>query len=135
LTRFAYFFQFSFGNCFFSLTTFPRQIYRIVNKNIKPDGSVQGANGNSGYFQGPKFTAPIPEIKSFVRYQQNMRDYKTGTEIKTQKIFYTDSSFFSAFSFPFSSFGASAAKAAFRPITKLKAQIILNNFIRVRNLP
>src|SRR5437868_13058967 len=45
-------------------------IYRIVNKNIKPDGGVENINGSSGYFQGPKFTAGIPEIKSFVRYQQ-----------------------------------------------------------------
>ena len=76
------------------------QVYRIANKNIKPDGSVENINGYSGYFQGPKFTAGVPEIKSFIRFQQNNRDIKNGTEIKTQKIFYTDSSFFSAFSFP-----------------------------------
>ncbi|MES1217586.1 MAG: ABC transporter permease [Bacteroidota bacterium] len=76
------------------------QVYRVVNKNIKPDGSEQNANGYSGYFQGPKFAAGIPEIKAFVRYQQDMRDIKTGTEIKSQEIFYTDSSFFSAFDFP-----------------------------------
>jgi len=75
-------------------------VYRVVNKNIKPDGSVENINGFSGYFQGPKFTAGIPEIKSFIRYQQHMRDIKNGTEIKTQEVFYTDSSFFSAFTFP-----------------------------------
>lgn len=75
-------------------------IYRIDNKNIKPDGSVENSNGYSGYLQGPRFAADIPEIKYFVRYQQNYRDIKNGTEIKSQEVFYTDSSFFSAFSFP-----------------------------------
>ncbi|MBS1575080.1 MAG: ABC transporter permease, partial [Bacteroidetes bacterium] len=76
------------------------QVYRVVNKTIKPDGSVGSINGFSGYFQGPKFAANIPEIKSFVRYQQNNLDLKTGTEVKSQEVFYADSSFFSAFSFP-----------------------------------
>lgn len=76
------------------------QVYRVVNKNIKPDGSVENINGHSGYFQGPRFAAGIPEIKAFVRYQQNNLDLKTGNEIKSQEIFYTDSSFFSVFSFP-----------------------------------
>ena len=76
------------------------QIYRIVNKNIKPDGSVDGMGVSSGYFQGPKFAAGIPEIKNFVRYQDNIRDIKNGPEIKSQTVFYTDSSFFSAFTFP-----------------------------------
>ena len=75
-------------------------IYRIDNKSVKPDGTVENENGYSGYFQGPKFAAGVPEIKAFIRYQQNNLDMKTGTEIKTQEIFYTDSSFFSAFTFP-----------------------------------
>ena len=41
------------------------QVYRVANKNIKPDGSTQNINGFSGYFQGPKFAAGIPEIKHF----------------------------------------------------------------------
>lgn len=76
------------------------QIYRVVYKNIKPDSSVENLDGNSGYFQGPKFAAGIPEIKTFVRFQQNNQDLKRGTEVKSQEVFYTDSSFFSAFSFP-----------------------------------
>jgi len=75
-------------------------IYRIDSKNIKPDGSVENSSGYSGYFQGPRFAAAIPEIKYFVRYLQNNLNIKNGTEIKSQEIFYTDSSFFSAFSFP-----------------------------------
>ncbi len=76
------------------------QVYRVANKNIKPDGGEQNSNGYSGYFQGPKFAAGIPEIKTFIRYQQNNLDLKSGTEIKSQEVFYTDSSFFSAFTFP-----------------------------------
>ena len=76
------------------------QIYRIVNKNIKPDGSVENINGFSGFFQGPRFAAGVPEIKSFVRYAEDNVDIKTGEEVKTQEVFRTDSSFFLAFSFP-----------------------------------
>ncbi|WP_235920977.1 ABC transporter permease [Foetidibacter luteolus] len=75
-------------------------IYRVANKNIKPDGSTNGINGFSGYFQGPRFAAGIPEIQSFVRYRQNNLDMKEGTEIKSQEVFETDSSFFTSFSFP-----------------------------------
>lgn len=57
--------------------------------------------GFSGYFQGPKFTAAIPEIKAFVRYQGTQRDVKQGSEIKSQEMYYADTSFFSVFSFPF----------------------------------
>jgi putative ABC transport system permease protein len=75
-------------------------IYRIVNKNVKPDSSVENINGFSGYFQGPKFAAGVPEILHFVRYRENYRDLKTGTDIKSQQVFETDSVFFSAFDFP-----------------------------------
>lgn len=75
-------------------------VYRVVNKNIKPDGSVENINGFSGYFQGPKFAAGIPEIQHFVRYRENYKDLKTGTDIQSQVVFETDSAFFSVFSFP-----------------------------------
>ena len=75
-------------------------VYRVVNKNIKPDGSVENINGFSGYFQGPKFTAGIPEIEKFVRYRENYKDLKTESEIQSQVVFETDSVFFSVFSFP-----------------------------------
>src|SRR6202035_521303 len=73
------------------------QIYRIGMKRIKPDGSMDGQSGITGYFQGPRFTAGIPEIKAFVRLQGNQIDIKTGTEIKSQEIVYVDSNFFSVF--------------------------------------
>ncbi len=75
-------------------------IYRIANRVIKPDGSIQSPGAISGVFQGPKFAAGVPEIKSFVRFNSSMRDMKNGTEIKSQEVCYTDSSFFSVFSFP-----------------------------------
>ncbi len=75
-------------------------IYRISNKNIRPDGSVANINGFTGYFQGPKFASNIPEIRSYVRYQQSNWDMKNGTEVKSQEIFRTDSAFLTAFSFP-----------------------------------
>jgi len=75
-------------------------IYRIGMERIKPDGSLENKQGYTGYFQGPRFTAGVPEIKSFVRYQGNQKDIQTGTEIKSQEMYYVDSSFFSVFSFP-----------------------------------
>jgi putative ABC transport system permease protein len=75
-------------------------IYRICIERVKPDGSPDSKNGYTGYFQGPRFTAGIPEIKAFVRYQSNQRDIRTGSEIKPQEMFYADSNFFAVFSFP-----------------------------------
>ncbi|MEO5592626.1 MAG: ABC transporter permease [Chitinophagaceae bacterium] len=77
-----------------------RHIYRIGMERIKPDGSLESKQGYTGYFQGPRFTAGVPEIKAFVRYQGNQKDIRTGTEIKSQEMYYVDSSFFSVFSFP-----------------------------------
>jgi putative ABC transport system permease protein len=75
-------------------------IYRITSKRIKPDGSVGQMGGYTGYFPGPKFAAAIPEVKGFVRYQGGNLDVKQGTEIKSQDVFYADTSFFNVFSFP-----------------------------------
>jgi ABC-type antimicrobial peptide transport system permease subunit len=75
------------------------RIYRITSKSITPEG-VENLQGNTGHFQGPKFSAGVPEIRSFVRYQGDRRDMKHGTEIKSQEAFVADSSFFSVFSFP-----------------------------------
>jgi len=75
-------------------------IYRIGMKRVKPDGSVDGIGGFTGYLQGPKFAAGIPEIKSFVRFKQEQKDIKTGNEIKSQELFAVDSNFFSVFTFP-----------------------------------
>ena len=76
------------------------RLYRIVNKNINPDGSLKDMNGYSGFLQGPRFTAAIPEISQFVRYQQSHQDMREGSEIKSQQVFLADTSFFRLFSFP-----------------------------------
>lgn len=75
-------------------------IYRIGMERLKPDGSADGTNGITGYFQGPKFTANIPEIKAFVRLQSDRKDIKTGNEVKSQEVHLVDSNFLSVFSFP-----------------------------------
>ncbi|MDF2188108.1 ABC transporter permease [Paraflavitalea sp. CAU 1676] len=75
-------------------------IYRIGMKRIKPDGSVDGMGGYTGYFPGPRFKANIPEIRAFVRVQANERDVQTGQDMKSQGVHLVDSNFFSVFSFP-----------------------------------
>ena len=75
-------------------------IYRITMKRVKPDGSVDGMGGYSGYMPGPAFTAGIPEVKSFVRFQSDQKDIKMGNEIESQEMIAVDSNFFSTFSFP-----------------------------------
>lgn len=75
-------------------------IYRITSKQLSPDGSPDRNNPYTGIFQGPKFSAGVPEIQSFVRYQENRRDLKQGLEIVSQQVFQADTSFFSLLSFP-----------------------------------
>ncbi len=75
-------------------------IYRVSMQSVNPDGSPRNKGGWTGYFQGPRFTAGIPDLKTFVRTQSNQRDIKTGTEIKSQSVHIVDSSFFQVFSFP-----------------------------------
>lgn len=74
-------------------------IYRITSKSITPEG-VESLQGNTGHFQGPKFSAGVPEIRSYVRYRGERSDIKKGTEVKSYESFAADSSFFSIFSFP-----------------------------------
>ncbi|CCG98186.1 protein of unknown function DUF214 [Fibrella aestuarina BUZ 2] len=75
-------------------------IYRIIGRETSPDGKDDRQNSNSGYFQGPKFSAGTPEIQSFTRLQTNHRDMKQGNEVVSQEVFAADSTFFSIFSFP-----------------------------------
>ena len=74
-------------------------IYRVVTDNKDKDGNRR-KDGNSGYFQGPRFTQNVPGIESFVRVKSGTEDMKTGTEIHPQDLLYVDSGFFSIFSFP-----------------------------------
>jgi putative ABC transport system permease protein len=83
-------------------------IYRIVVGQT--DANAKGQKmGITGYFQGPKFTAKIPEIKSFVRVGGGYEDIKSGTDVKGQQLMYADSNFFSVFSFPLLSGNAKTA--------------------------
>jgi len=74
-------------------------IYRVILGAAGPNANAKKM-GITGYFQGPKFTEKIPEIKSFVRVSGGYQDMKIGTEIKGQPLLYADTNFFSVFSFP-----------------------------------
>ncbi|MVM38997.1 FtsX-like permease family protein [Spirosoma sp. HMF3257] len=75
------------------------QIYRIYKQQTREDGSMH--NGSyTGYFPGPRFSARIPEIQSFVRFQPEQVTIKTGTDIQSQSVSLVDSNFFSILSFP-----------------------------------
>jgi putative ABC transport system permease protein len=78
------------------------QIYLVAVKGHFSRGPNHFVNymSVSGYLQGPKFKAAIPEIQGFVRYQGNHLDIKSGTNITSQEVKYVDSNFFSVFSFP-----------------------------------
>ncbi len=78
------------------------QIYLVVVKGHFSRGPNNFVNymSVSGYLQGPKFKAAIPEIQGFVRFQGNHIDVKNGTNITSQHVSYVDSNFFSIFSFP-----------------------------------
>src|SRR6476620_4831039 len=75
-------------------------IYRVVVGQTNPKANEGKKMGITGYFQGQKFTAKIPGIKSFVRVSGGYEDMKIGTEIKGQQLLYADTNFFSVFSFP-----------------------------------
>jgi putative ABC transport system permease protein len=75
-------------------------IYRITSRSLTPAGNVSRIEPYTGYFPGPKFHAGVPEIRSFVRYQEDRKDMKQGTDVKSQTVYYADTSFFSVFTFP-----------------------------------
>jgi putative ABC transport system permease protein len=76
------------------------QIYRITTVSISKDGTRGKKGAVTGYLQGPRFSANIPEIKSFVRIQDGREDFKIGTDIVSKELLYADTAFFSVFSFP-----------------------------------
>ena len=77
-----------------------KQIYRIIPVRTNPDGSDASFGGNTGYLQGPKFTAALPELHSFIRLQSSNEDIKKENEVSSHELLYVDSNFFSVFSFP-----------------------------------
>ncbi|HRH60001.1 MAG TPA: ABC transporter permease, partial [Chitinophagaceae bacterium] len=76
------------------------QIYRITNQEINKDGTKGRKDGNTGNLQGPRFSANVPEIKSFVRVKSGREDFKNATEVASKDLLYVDSNFFSVFTFP-----------------------------------
>ncbi|MBD2701187.1 ABC transporter permease [Spirosoma sp. BT702] len=75
-------------------------LYRITSRDYTPAGKPENFQSNTGIFQGPKFAAGVPEIKSFVRFESNRKDLKQGNDVKSQEVFFTDPDFFQLFSFP-----------------------------------
>ena len=51
------------------------RIYRIDKQQKKDDGSLHSGS-YTVYFPGPRFTARIPEIQSFVRFEPSFADIK-----------------------------------------------------------
>ena len=76
------------------------QIYRVTHNRVTPEGGIESKGNNSGTFQGPKFTAGIPELKSYVRFNDGQKELKQKTEIVSKQIHFADSNFFSVFTFP-----------------------------------
>jgi len=76
------------------------QVYRITNQSFDKKENKERKDGNTGYLQGPRFTANIPGIKSFVRVQSRSADFKKGTDVTSHDLLYVDSNFFSMFTFP-----------------------------------
>jgi putative ABC transport system permease protein len=74
-------------------------IYRIVSKQVNPDGRIQMQSGNTGSFHGPAFASGVPEIVSFVRFQGDYLNIKKGSEILSQDAHRVDSNFFSLMQF------------------------------------
>src|SRR5664279_59144 len=75
------------------------QIYRVTSVRFDKKENKIDYTGNTGYFQGPRYTAHIPEILSFVRIQSGREDIRKGTDISSHDVLQVDSNFFSMFSF------------------------------------
>ena len=76
------------------------RIYRITSQSFNKKENKIDWNSNTGYLQGPRFTANIPGIQSFVRIQSQRRDIKKGTDVTSHEMLDVDSNFFSMFNFP-----------------------------------
>jgi putative ABC transport system permease protein len=75
------------------------EIYRITSVAKAPDGNAM-KGGTVGMMPGPAFQREIPEIKTFVRLQEDGFTVKRGNEVFQQQAHAVDSNFFSVFSFP-----------------------------------
>lgn len=76
------------------------RIYRVVSYTLDAQGHKDRKGSNTGYFQGPRFSAHVPGIRSFVRLTGGREDIRSGNEVRSLPVLQVDSSFFSVFSFP-----------------------------------
>jgi putative ABC transport system permease protein len=76
------------------------QIYRVTSVGFDKKENKNNYTGNTGYLQGPRYSAHIPEILSFVRVQSGREDIRKGTDISSHDVLQVDSNFFSMFRFP-----------------------------------
>lgn len=76
-----------------------QQIFRIDRKITRSNGEI-ATSGYSGYFHGPRFSAGVPGIKTFVRLMQGTADLRNGQNVFAQEVHYVDPGFFQVFSFP-----------------------------------
>ncbi|CAN5586542.1 ABC transporter permease [soil metagenome] len=74
------------------------QLQRVVTsiKNDKDNRKLALTNSPVG----PAFKEALPEIKAFVRLQNDYANIKKGTEVIGQEVLDADSNFFAVFSFP-----------------------------------
>ncbi|HVF96162.1 MAG TPA: ABC transporter permease, partial [Flavisolibacter sp.] len=75
------------------------EIYRITSVSSGRDGNVMKM-GVVGMLPGPVFHREIPEIKTFVRLQEDGFTVRRNNELFQQQAHAVDSNFFSVFSFP-----------------------------------
>ncbi|MDB5280296.1 MAG: hypothetical protein JWR61_5251 [Ferruginibacter sp.] len=74
------------------------QLHRVVTaiKDEKENRKLSLTNSPVG----PAFKEALPEIKAFVRLQNDYANIKKGTEVIGQEVLNADSNFFAVFSFP-----------------------------------
>src|SRR6266542_1199306 len=75
-------------------------IYRIDRKLVRDNGNVDNS-GYTGLFQGPRFTAGIPEIQGFVRFRNGQKDIKKAQVFNYRKYFILIQISFQYFLFPY----------------------------------
>ena len=76
------------------------QIYRVTSQGFNKKQNKVDYTSNTGLLQGPRYTAHVPELLSFVRIQSGRPDIRKGTDISSHDVLQVDSNFFSMFSFP-----------------------------------
>jgi putative ABC transport system permease protein len=75
-------------------------LYRITCRIVNKQRDRDDRYGLSGMTQGPSFQRSIPEIKAYIRTNENDFIIRRGTATFAQRATWVDSNFFSVFSFP-----------------------------------